>query len=145
MRAEMTENEKQQPDGAEGKLEVLVVDDSKVARAMIIRTLHLAEIPVGEIREAANGQEALELIDEFWIDLVVADINMPVMNGDEMIERLQDSAAWPPVPVVVISTDGSQPRIEKLLARGVKFLRKPFTPETLREIIVETLEMNNAQ
>ena len=67
-------------------LNVLVVDDSAVMRAMIIKTLRLSGLPLGEVHEAANGQEGLGTLDEHWIDLVLVDINMPVMNGEEMIE-----------------------------------------------------------
>ena len=139
----MAEEEIEQRNEANGGLSVLVVDDSSVARAMIIKTLRMTGLPLSEVREAPNGKEALEAIGEHWIDLILADINMPVMNGDEMIERLQANSTWPPVPIVVVSTDGSQPLIEKLLAHGVRYLRKPFTPEMLHETIVEALETSN--
>ncbi len=141
----MAEEQVEWRNEAEGGLNVLVVDDSSVARAMIIRTLHMAELPLGEIREATNGQEALAAIEEHWIDLVLADINMPVMSGDEMIGRIRDNPGWADLAVIVISTDGSRPRIEKLVHQGIMFLRKPFTPETLRDIVVEALEISNVQ
>ena len=130
---------------ANGGLNVLVVDDSSVARAMIIKILRMAEIPLSEVREAANGQEALEAIEEHWIDLVLADINMPVMSGDEMVGRIRGNPGWSDLAVIVISTDGNQPRIEKLVHQGIKFLRKPFTPEILRDVVLETLEISNVQ
>lgn len=141
----MADNQIDWRNEGEGSLNVLVVDDSSVARAMIIKTLRMAEFPLGEIREASDGREALELIEEHWIDLVLADINMPVMDGDEMVARIRDNPAWSDLAVIVISTDGSRPRIERLIHRGVRFLRKPFTPETLRDIVLETLEIGNVQ
>ncbi len=141
----MADNQTDWRNGGEGSLNVLVVDDSSVARAMIIKTLRMTELPLGEIREASDGREALELIEEHWIDLVLADINMPVMDGDEMVGRIRDNPAWSDLAVVVISTDGSRPRIERLIHRGVRFLRKPFMPETLRDVVLETLEIGNVQ
>ena len=141
----MTENENQQSDAVEAGLNVLVVDDSSVARAMIIKTLHMAEVPLEEIYEAGKGQEGLEVIEEHWIDLVLLDINMPVMNGNEMVGRVRDNPGWRDLPIIVVSTDGSRPRIERLQHRGAKYLRKPFTPETLREVVMGILETTNVQ
>ncbi len=141
----MTEEQIEWHNGAEGGLNVLVVDDSSVARAMIVKTLRISELPLSEVLEATNGQEALDAIEEHWIDLVLADINMPVMSGDEMIDRIRDNPGWSDLAVIVISTDGSRPRIEKLVHQGIMFLRKPFTPETLRDVVVEALEISNVQ
>ncbi len=118
-------------------LNVLVVDDSSVTRAMIIKTLKIAGLPLGEIYQAANGQEGLDVLDEHWIDLALVDINMPVMNGEEMIQKLREIPEWENLPVVVVSTEGSQTRIERLQQRGAKFVHKPFAPEAIREIISE--------
>ena len=67
-------------------INVLVVDDSGVMRSMIIKTIRLSGLQLGEIHEAGNGREGLEALNQHWIDLVIADLNMPVMNGEEMIE-----------------------------------------------------------
>lgn len=117
-------------------LNVLVVDDSAVMRAMIIRTLRLSRIPLGEVYESAHGGEALEALDRHWIDLALVDINMPVMNGEELIERVREQPHTAGVRIVVVSTEGSESRIERLRARGASFVRKPFTPEDLRREIV---------
>ncbi len=139
----MTEEQIERRNEANGGLNVLVVDDSSVARAMIIKTLRMADIPLSDVHEASNGNDALATIEEHWIDLVLADINMPIMSGDEMIDRIRDNPGWSDLPVIVISTDRSRPRIEKLVHQGIMFLRKPFTPETLRDVIVEALEIRN--
>lgn len=117
-------------------LNVLVVDDSAVMRAMIIRTLRLSRIGLGEVYEAAHGGEALEMLDRHWIDLALVDINMPVMNGEELIERVREQPHTAGVSIVVVSTEGSESRIERLRAQGARFVRKPFTPEDLRREIV---------
>jgi len=116
-------------------LNVLVADDSAVARAMIVKCLRLAGLPLGELHEAANGQEGLAALDEHWTDLVLVDINMPVMDGEEMIEKMRSSPDLRVLPVVVISTEGSETRIERLEEKGVSFVHKPFTPETIREVV----------
>jgi len=116
-------------------INILIVDDSSVMRSMILKTMHMSGIPMGEIHEATNGKEGLETLAEKWIDLVVADINMPVMNGEEMIDRMQENLDTRDIPVLVISTEGSQTRIERLKEKGVTFVHKPFTPEVVRDTI----------
>ena len=120
-------------------LNILVVDDSKVMRAIIIKTLRLSQSELGEVYEAGDGQEALKVLDDHWIDLALVDINMPVMDGGEMIERLRQNPATADLPVIIVSTEGSETRKEVLLQKGVGFVHKPFTPESLREAILRTL------
>ncbi|MHC4872660.1 MAG: response regulator [Planctomycetota bacterium] len=120
-------------------LNILVVDDSSIVRAVIIKTLKLAKIPFGEIHEAENGAVALEKLDTEWIDLVFADINMPVMNGIEMVEKIRSPESdFSTVPVIIVSTEGSEVRIEQLKNKGVNdYIRKPFTPEEVREAVLK--------
>ncbi len=121
-------------------LNVLIVDDSDVIRAMIARTLTLAQIPLGEVYQAANGREALSMLDESWVDLVLADINMPVMSGAEMLERMRANPRTADVPVVVVSTEGATKRIESLMRLGVAaWIRKPFTPEEIRDAVTKVM------
>jgi two-component system chemotaxis response regulator CheY len=120
-------------------LNILVVDDSSVMRAMIIKTLRLSQLPLGEVLEAPNGQEALKVLDGKWIDLALVDINMPVMDGEEMINRLRQNPVTEDLPVIIISTEGSETRKEVLMQKGAGFVHKPFTPETLRDTILKTL------
>ena len=124
---------------------ILIVDDSETIRAVIAKTLEIAEIPVSELWEAANGQEALEFLGDKWIDLVFVDINMPVMNGVELIERMEADGLLSTMPVIIVSTEGSDTRINELTAKGVRaYIRKPFTPEILKEVVNQTLEASNA-
>lgn len=117
-------------------LDVLLVDDSDIIRTMVHKTLQLAKLPLGSVYQASNGKEALEILEDTWVDLVLADINMPVMDGLEMVDRIRANAATANVPVVVISTEGNNARIAELEAKGVAaFIRKPFTPEALRDVI----------
>ncbi len=117
-------------------LNVLVVDDSSVMRAIIIKTLRLSSLPLGEIHQAANGEEGLQVLDSNWIDLALVDINMPIMDGEEMIDRVRQNPDIADLPVIVVSTESSKTRIEILLKKSNGFIHKPFTPEGLRETII---------
>jgi two-component system chemotaxis response regulator CheY len=117
-------------------LNVLVADDSAVMRAMIIKTLRLCGLALNEIHEAGNGEEALQTLEHHWIDLVLLDINMPVMNGEEVLQRLQHNPETADIPVIVVSTEGSDLRIAALRQYGAAFIHKPFTPETLRTTVI---------
>ena len=119
---------------------ILLVDDSKTTRAIQKKILGLAEIPLGEIFEAGNGLEALDVLSGNWIDLVLTDLNMPEMGGIELIELMKEDDSMASIPVVVISTEGSERRIEELMVKGIRsYLRKPFTPEELKGIIAGIL------
>lgn len=121
---------------------VLIVDDSEIIRSVLQRTLSMTKIPFSNIYHAANGQEAIGILDNSWIDLVMTDLNMPVMSGFELIDIMYKRNDLNLIPIVVISTEGSALRIDELKDRGVKgYLRKPFTPEsictTLKQIFGE--------
>lgn len=119
-------------------LNILVVDDSATMRKMIVRTLHLSGLPVGETHEAANGREGLLMLALHRIDLALVDINMPEMNGEEMIDRVKANPNLRSLPVVVVSTEGSSKRIAALVAKGsVGYVHKPFTPEHLSKVVHE--------
>ncbi len=120
-------------------LNILIVDDSSVMRAIILKTLRLSQLDLGEIHQANNGEEALKVLDGNWVDLALVDINMPVMDGEEMIDRLRGNPATADLPVIIVSTEGSETRKEGLMQKGVRFVHKPFTPETLRDSILRTL------
>lgn len=116
-------------------LNVLIVDDSSVMRAMIIKTIRMSGLDLGDVYQAGNGKEGLDAARENWVDLVVADINMPVMNGEEMIDRMKADPELSVLPTIVISTEGSATRIQRLEKKGVTFIHKPFTPEIIRDAI----------
>lgn len=118
-------------------LNVLVVDDSAVMRGIIIKTLRLSGLSLSEVHQAANGEEGLKMLDQHWVDLVMVDINMPVMNGEEMLDRMRSNPETAGLPVLVVSTESSETRIEALAQKGARFVHKPFTPETLRAKIIE--------
>ncbi|HVO19344.1 MAG TPA: response regulator [Anaeromyxobacter sp.] len=121
-------------------LDMLVVDDSPVTRKMVRRALGLCGLEVAQVHEAGDGAEALDQLGRHHIDLVLADINMPVMNGIELVERMSSDPDLCGVPVVIVATPMSQDRVEHVLDRGARaYLAKPFRPEALRDVVVQIL------
>lgn len=122
-------------------INVLIVDDSRIMRTMILKTLQMTGISLGEIFQAGNGREGLESLEQNWIDLAIVDINMPVMNGEEMIDHMRANPEMRDLPVVVVSTEGSETRIARLEEKGVVFIHKPFEAETIRDTMVNLLKL----
>jgi two-component system chemotaxis response regulator CheY len=119
---------------------ILTVDDSPMTRAMIRRTIGMSGVPVARLIEAADGQAGLDALLANPVDLVLADINMPVMDGLEMIRRYAAAPGRRDVPILVISADSGEQRRAELTGLGVRgFLTKPFTPEKLRDLFTAAL------
>lgn len=125
-------------------LNILVVDDSETVRSIILKTLKLSGLELNEPLQASNGHEALAVLRDNWVDLVLTDINMPDMGGVELIEHMKQDDVLKTIPVVVVSTEGSATRIEELKEKGVRaYIRKPFTPEQIRGVLDEVLGTGN--
>lgn len=124
-------------------LNTLVVDDSSVMRSIIIKTLKLSDLPLGDILEAKNGEEGLRILQDNWIDLAMIDIHMPVMDGEEMLIKIRENEHYENLPVIVVSSESDPAKIEKMLKLGATFIHKPFTPEILKEIIIGVTGVNN--
>lgn len=118
-------------------LNILVVDDSSVMRKMIIRTIHMCGIDIGEVYEADNGKKGLSLLDQNWIDLLFIDVNMPIMDGMEMLNLVRQQPETRDLPILIISTGSNKNRIQEINENRTGFVHKPFTAETLRTKIVE--------
>lgn len=115
---------------------VLIVDDSSIVRAMVRKAIAMAGLEVGEVHEAANGREALQKLAAHWIDIVFADLNMPEMNGVELVEKMSQDSTLVSIPVVIVSSEHSQARIDDLKKRGIRaYIKKPFRPEGFKEIV----------
>ncbi len=123
-------------------INVLVVDDSKVMRAMIIKSLELAGLSIDSIHEATNGKEGLAVLEQHSIDLVIVDINMPIMNGEQMVEAMKKIPGLQDIPTLIISTEGSETRTSRLRQKGAAFIHKPFKPETIRDTVKQIMEVN---
>ena len=122
-------------------MRILIVDDSSMMRAMIKRVVKLTNVPVHEILEAGDGAEALTLLEQHDVQLLLTDINMPVMNGAELLRALADDDRWSGLTRVIISTDGSTARREEAAELDVRcYLEKPFSPEVLRDVLNDVAE-----
>ena len=124
---------------------VLVVDDSAVMRAMVIKSMKLCGLSFGEIHQASNGQEGLKILEDNWIDLVLVDINMPIMNGEEMVKRIRENPELANLAIVVVSTESSETRIELLAQKGAGFVHKPFTPESLKKEVLKVTGVSDEE
>jgi len=119
---------------------ILIVDDSSVTRELIRRTLQLS---LGEkivFYEAGHGMAALDILRDEWVDVVFSDINMPVMNGIALVDEMASRGLLDYIPVIIVSTDQSVTRMEELKGKGVTaYLKKPFTPENIRDTVTRYL------
>jgi two-component system, chemotaxis family, chemotaxis protein CheY len=124
---------------------ILLVDDSATTRGLIKRTIQLAGLPVGEFLEASHGKEALEVLRSHSVDLILADLHMPEMNGIELAHAVLADPALARVPFAVVSAEPSGAKILELRRAGVKgYIRKPCTPESLREMVLPLMETGHA-
>jgi len=118
----------------------LIVDDSSVMRKIVERSLRQAGLAIAQVLEAANGAEALALVQKNKVDLILCDINMPVMDGLEFVKQLAGVENAQGVPVVMITTEGSEGQVVKALSAGARgYIRKPFTPDQVREHVLPVL------
>jgi two-component system, chemotaxis family, chemotaxis protein CheY len=115
---------------------LMIVDDSPVMRSFIRRVVQISGFPIQEIHEATDGLDALEQLQRSPADLVLTDINMPRMDGEELIRAIKTDSRLCDIPIIVVSTDATQHRVESLLHLGARgYLAKPFPPERLSELL----------
>jgi two-component system chemotaxis response regulator CheY len=120
---------------------ILVVDDSAAIRKILQRVLRQTGMVIGEIYEAGDGQEALELLKTKTVSLVLSDINMPKMDGLQMLAALKNSTVWRHIPVVMITTEGGETKVGEAVKLGAAgYVRKPFTADQIKEKLVGILE-----
>lgn len=125
-------------------MKVLIVDDSAMMRKVVERALRQAGINLTEVVQANNGAEALVVLREtggdLAFDLIMSDINMPVMDGLEFIEQRKKEGLAPGVPAVMITTEGSSPNVMRALAAGAKgYICKPFTTDQIKACVMPLL------
>ena len=122
-------------------IKALIVDDSSVMRKIVERSLRQAGLDLAQVLEAGNGSEALAVLQREKVDLVLSDINMPVMDGLEFVRQLQAFPEAKCVPIVMITTEGSESHVVQALQLGAKgYIRKPFTPDQVKEHVVPLLK-----
>jgi len=114
----------------------LIVDDSAAMRAVVKKVIALSGADVSHCLEAANGKEALELLSKEWVDVILTDIHMPVMDGMELLENLHADEMLSRVPVVLVTTEARREFIDRAAALGARaHVRKPFQPETIKKVL----------
>ena len=123
-------------------MDVLIVDDSAAIRKILQRVLRQAEVPIGEVFEAGDGIEALAVLKiKTTIGLILSDINMPNMDGLQFLTRVRALPEWQHVPIVMITTEGSQNKVMEAVQLGAKgYVRKPFTVEQIKEKLAACLK-----
>lgn len=121
-------------------IKTLIVDDSSVMRKIVERSLRQAGVELAQVFEAANGAEALAAVQANKVDLILCDINMPVMDGLEFVKQLPGIEQAKGVPVVMITTEGSEGHVMQALSAGASgYIRKPFTAEQVKEHVLPLL------
>jgi len=121
-------------------IRALIVDDSSVMRKIVERSLRQAGIELSKVFEAANGAEGLAVLAEHQVELILCDINMPVMDGLEFIKALSGVENAKRTPVVMITTEGSEAHVVQALSLGARgYIRKPFTPDQVKEHVIPLL------
>lgn len=119
---------------------ILIVDDSETTRAVIRKCLSMTRLDLAGIFEAGDGAAALRVLEQNWMDIVVADLNMPGMDGIELVQTLSRMRMLDNMPVVIVTSDRNEARIEELKQAGARgYLSKPFRPEALERILMEVL------
>ncbi len=123
------------------KLNILLVDDSAAIRKILLRTLSQAELPIAHVHEANDGLEALSILDAADINLVLSDVNMPNMDGLELLTKIRAKASLKSLPVILITTEGSQAKVLEAVRLGANgYVRKPFTSEQIKEKVLTCMK-----
>lgn len=119
---------------------ILIVDDSAIMRKIVLRALTLAGLEFQIVLEAGDGAEALELLRTHTVELIMCDINMPIMNGLDLLKNLRAQNLAIDVPVVMVTTESSAEHVRQAVAVGASgYIRKPFTPDQVKQKVIPLL------
>jgi len=125
---------------------VLIVDDSSSMRAIVKRIIKVSGFNVGEFLAAADGKEALKVLKDEWVDIVLTDINMPNMNGMELIAEMKKDELMRSIPVVMVTTEGSEKRMQEAMNLGASgYVKKPFLPEDIKRTLSSIMGEEDGQ
>jgi two-component system chemotaxis response regulator CheY len=127
-------------------MNVVIVDDSAAIRKILRRVLLQTEIPIGTIHEAGDGQDAVRILKDNAVNLILSDINMPNMDGIELLRIVKSTSQWSHLPVLMITTEGGQAKVMEALQLGAAgYVRKPFTADQLKEKIIGVVGSTNGR
>ncbi|MBI9074745.1 MAG: response regulator [Desulfatibacillum sp.] len=119
---------------------LLIVDDSSSMRSIVKRTVQMSGFDVDRFFEAEDGKAALKLLDEEWVDVILSDLNMPVMDGEAFLAALRANPVFSQIPVIVVTTEGREEKLQQLRNLGARdFVKKPFKPEIIRDTLTRAL------
>lgn len=122
-------------------LNVLIVDDSSAIRKILVRVLSQTDLPIKQVHEANDGAEALKIVETNDVSLILSDINMPNVDGLELLQKLRLTPKWKDLSVVMITTEGSQAKVLEAVQLGAKgYVRKPFTADQIKEKVLACLK-----
>jgi two-component system chemotaxis response regulator CheY len=114
-------------------LDVMIVDDSPAVRKILLRVLKQANVPVGLVHEAGDGLEALEVLKHFSVQVIFCEVNMPNMDGIQLLEHVRAEQQLQSVPFILVTTEASQACVMQALALGATaYLKKPFTTDEIK-------------
>ena len=123
------------------EIKALIVDDSSVMRKIVERALRQAGVPLSRVLEASSGTEGLEVLRREPVQLILSDINMPLMDGLEFLRTLRAQKLAEGVPVVMITTESSEEHVRQAILAGAQgYLRKPFTADQVKERVLPLIE-----
>ncbi|MBW2147228.1 MAG: response regulator [Deltaproteobacteria bacterium] len=124
---------------------ILTIDDSATMRSVIKKIIRLSGLDVDTYFEACNGKEALEILSSNWIDVLLVDINMPVMDGIEFLKSMNQDDLARTIPVVMVTTEGRGPKVEEALKLGARaHVKKPFRPEEIKQVLMNVMGVDDA-
>jgi two-component system chemotaxis response regulator CheY len=115
---------------------LMIVDDSATMRKIIMRTVRMSGLEFDDIQEAGNGAEAIEKLGSNPIDIILCDVNMPEMNGEEMLKNVRASSSHANTKIVMVTTESADDLVARLMEQGANgFIHKPFTPEQFQTLL----------
>ena len=121
-------------------LDVLIVDDSASIRKILQRVLKQTDLPFGEFQEAGDGTEAVAILEKRSFGLIISDINMPQMDGLQLLARIKEMPHLKSVPVIMVTTEGGQGKVMEAVQLGAAgYVKKPFTAEQIKEKLARIL------
>jgi len=119
---------------------LMIVDDSATMRKIIMRTVRMSGLEFERPEEAGSGVEALEKLKTGPVDVVLCDINMPEMNGTEMVKQARQLPTCASTKIIMVSTESAEDLIKQVMADGADgYITKPFTPEKFQEKLTPLL------
>jgi len=119
---------------------LMIVDDSATMRKIIMRTVRMSGLEFDRTEEAGSGLEALQKLESGPIDVILCDINMPEMNGTELVKKARELPSCSGTKIVMVSTESAQDLIDQVMSDGADgYITKPFTPEKFQEKLTPLL------